>query len=124
MNDALITRQPTRTRLRRAINSSLITPAEAALVIASALLTVLSFPNFDLWFLAWISLVPLFVVVVHLSSFRKGFVAGWLWGVIFFYGTCWWLTYPMIHYAQLRAWLAYPLLLIPIAFIALFPALA
>lgn len=47
-----------------------------------------------------------------------------MWGVIFFYGTCWWLTYPMIRYAQMRAWLAYPLLLIPIAFVALFPALA
>src|SRR3954470_21769856 len=112
-----------RTPLRRAIASSLISPAEASLVTGSALLTILSFPNFDLWFLAWVSLVPLFVVLPRASP-RKAFVAGWLWGTIFFYGTCWWLTYPMIHSAQFRAWIAYPLLLIPIGFVALFPALA
>ena len=50
-------------------------------------------------------------------------MAGWLWGVIFFYGTCWWLTYPMIHFAGLSAWLAYPLLLLPVILGALFPAL-
>lgn len=87
-------------------------------------MTVLSFPDFDLWFLAWVSLVPLLIVVTRTAGFRKSFVAGWLWGTIFFYGTCWWLTYPMIHYAQVRAWIAYPLLLVPIAFVALFPALA
>lgn len=123
MNHASFTREPTLSRLRRAITSSLINPAEASLVTGSALLTVLSFPDFDLWFLAWVSLVPLLIVVAR-ANFRNAFVAGWLWGTIFFYGTCWWLTYPMIHSAQFRAWIAYPLLLIPIAFVALFPALA
>ncbi len=123
MNDAAITRQPTRTQLRRAIASSLINRAEASLVTGSALLTVLSFPDFDLWFLAWVSLVPLLIVVTRAVSFRKAFVAGWLWGTIFFYGTCWWLTYPMIHYAGIPRVLAYPLLLIPILFVSLFPAL-
>jgi len=124
VNDAPITRQAARTGFRRAITSSLISPAEASLVIASALLTILSFPDFDLWFLAWISLVPLLIVVARTPSFRKAFVAGWLWGTIFFYGTCWWLAYPMIHSAQFRAWIAYPLLILPIAIVALFPAFA
>jgi len=118
-----MTRQSTRARFWSAISSSFLTPAEASLVTGSALLTILSFPNFDLWFLAWISLVPLLVVVAGTSSAIKAFVAGWLWGTIFFYGTCWWLTYPMIRYAQIRAWVAYPLLLIPVIFVALFPAL-
>ena len=89
----------------------------------SALLTVLSFPDFDLWFLAWISLTPLLIVVARSTTTRRAFVAGWLWGTIFFYGTCWWLTYPMIHYAHISAWLAYPLVLLPILLVALFPAL-
>lgn len=92
--------------------------------MGSALLTVLSFPNFDLWFLAWISLAPLLIVVVSAQTARRAFVAGWFWATIFFYGTCWWLTYPMIHYAHIRAWLAYPLFLLPIVFVAVFPALA
>jgi apolipoprotein N-acyltransferase len=91
-------------------------------VTGSALLTVTSFPDFDLWFLAWISLAPLLIVVTQAVNLRRAFLAGWLWGTIFFYGTCWWLTYPMIHYGPIRPWLAYPLLLLPVIFVALFPA--
>ena len=115
--------QPRESRVWSAIRASLPTPAEASLVSGSALLTVLSFPDFDLWFLAWISLTPLLIVIARSVTTRRAFVAGWLWGTIFFYGTCWWLTYPMIHYAHISAWLAYPLLLLPILLVALFPAL-
>jgi apolipoprotein N-acyltransferase len=123
VNDAAITRQPTRSQTWRVITSSLPSPAEASLVTGSALLTILSFPNFDLWFLAWISLVPLLIVVARAASLRKALAAGWLWGAVFFYGTCWWLTYPMIHFAGISAWLAYPLLLLPVILAAVFPAL-
>src|SRR5258708_25860373 len=105
------------------VRASVPTLAEASLVIASALLLILSFPNFDLWWLAWIGLVPLLVVVRRTLNAGRAFLLGWLWGVIFFYGTCWWLTYPMIHYAHLRAPLPYLLLLLPVIFVALFPAL-
>ncbi|HEX7720718.1 MAG TPA: apolipoprotein N-acyltransferase [Pyrinomonadaceae bacterium] len=115
--------QPRESRFWSAIRASLPTPAEASLVSGSALLTVLSFPDFDLWFLAWISLAPLLIVIARSVTTRRAFVAGWLWGTIFFYGTCWWLTYPMIHYAHISAWLAYPLVLLPILLVALFPAL-
>jgi len=117
-------RSSSRSSIARALGDAIPSAGEASLLAGSALLTVLSFPNFDLWFLAWVSLVPLLIVVTRSTSFRKSFVAGWLWGTIFFYGTCWWLTYPMIHYAQIRAWIAYPLLLMPIAFVAVFPAAA
>src|SRR5438094_8445057 len=106
--------QPRESRVWSAIRASLPAPAEASLVSGSALLTVLSFPDFDLWFLAWISVAPLLIVVARANKSRRSFVAGWLWGTIFFYGTCWWLAYPMIHYAHIRAWLAYPLLVLPI----------
>jgi apolipoprotein N-acyltransferase len=97
--------------------------AEIFLVIASALLLILSFPNFELWPLAWIGLAPLLIVIARPLKARRAIWLGWLWGLIFFYGTCWWLTYPMIHYAHISAWLAYPLLVLPIALVALFPAL-
>jgi apolipoprotein N-acyltransferase len=124
VNHASSAREPTHSRLRRAISSSLINPAEVSLVTGSALLTILSFPDFDLWFLGWVSLVPLLIVVARAANFRKALVAGWLWGTIFFYGTCWWLAYPMIHTAQFRAWIAYPLLLLPIILVSVFPAAA
>jgi apolipoprotein N-acyltransferase len=105
------------------IRTAVPTRAEAALVIGSAILTVLSFPNFDLWFLAWLSLAPLLMVIVHARTAAHAFVAAWLWGVLFFYGSCWWLTYPMVHYGQISKWLAYPLLLLPIALVAVFPGI-
>jgi len=98
------------------------TLAEAALASVSALLTILSFPDFDLWFLAWIGLAPLLLAVALTQNALRASVLGWLYGTVFFYGTCWWLTYPMIHYARISPWLAYPLFLLPVAFVALFPA--
>lgn len=90
----------------------------------SATLLVLSFPNFDFWFLAWFSLVPLFVLLARGPSGRVAFLLGWLWGVLFFYGTCYWLTYSMIRYGHIPAWLSYSLLLIPVALVSVFPALS
>jgi len=96
--------------------------AEVSLVIASALLLILSFPNFELWPLAWLGLVPFLLVVARPLKAGRALLLGWLWGAIFFYGTCWWLTFPMIHYAHFSPWWSYPLLLLPISLVALFPA--
>src|SRR6266404_4433040 len=97
--------------------------AEVSWVIASALLLILSFPNFELWPLAWIGVAPFLLIVARPLKLGRALVLGWLWGAVFFYGTCWWLAYPMIHYAHIPPRLAYPLLLLPIALVALFPAL-
>jgi len=122
VNEAVITGRLPRSRISQLITASLPTVSEASFVTGSALLTILSFPDFDLWFLAWISLTPLLAVVMRAVNSRRAFVAGWVWGTIFFYGTCWWLTYPMIRYAAFPAALAYLLLLLPVIFVALFPA--
>src|SRR6185295_6681771 len=79
---------------------------------ASALLLILSFPNFEYYLLAWIGLVPLLVVIGRRPSPLRAFILAWAVGSVFFYGTCYWLTYSMIHYGGLPAPLAY-LLLIP-----------
>jgi len=79
---------------------------------ASALVLIFSFPNFEFYFLAWVALVPLLVAVVRRPSPARAFVLGWATGSVFFYATCYWLTYSMIHYGGLPTVLAY-LLLIP-----------
>ena len=100
------------------------------LASSSAVLLVLSFPNFDLWWLAWIGLAPLLLAVATTSRKRTAFLLGLIWGAIFFYGTCWWLTYPMIHYAQtpngqgMPPWLAYLLFVLPVLAVSIFPAAA
>ena len=124
MHDAVAVEAPN-SKLSSAAAAHARTPtlAEVSLVIASALLLILSFPDFDLWPLAWIGLVPFLVVIGQPLNALRAAVLGWLWGFVFFCGTCWWLTYPMIHYAHISAWVAYPLLVVPIALVALFPAL-
>src|SRR5215213_11841090 len=77
---------------------------------ASTLLLILSFPNFEYSVLAWIALVPLLVVIARRPSPLRAFILGWAAGSVFFYVTCHWLTYSMIHYGGLPAPLAYVLL--------------
>jgi len=79
---------------------------------ASALLLILSFPNFEYYQLAWIGLVPLLVVIARRPAPLRAFILGWATGSVFFYVTCYWLTYSMIHYGGLPTALAF-LLLIP-----------
>lgn len=85
---------------------------------------ILAFPDFDYWFLAWFALVPLmWAVEREKDSTAKSFVTGWLFGTIFFFGTCWWLTFAPINYAGFPWWLAYFLLLCVCLVVGLFPAL-
>src|SRR4051794_38730162 len=123
MNQSGSARERKRFEISRFPRTAVPSTRETSFVIGSALLCVLSFPNFDLWFLAWFGLAPLLVVILSSNTEARAAFAGWLWGVIFFYGSCWWLTYPMIRYAGISSWLAYPLLLLPIMMVALFPAL-
>ena len=115
--------------IMESLRASVPSLAEVSIATGSALLLVLAFPDFDLWPLAWIAFAPLLVVVAVSERPARVFLLGWLWGAIFFYGSCWWLTYPMIHYASIPsyghipAWLAYALLLLPVLLVALFPAL-
>lgn len=124
MHDAVALEAPDRRRnIAKLARASVPTLAEVSLAAASSLLGILSFPNFDLWFLGWVALVPLLVVIRLTPNGRRAFLLGWLWGLIFFYGSCWWLAYPIIHYGHISAWFAYPILIIPVALVALFPAL-
>src|SRR5215510_265809 len=89
---------------------------ELGAAAASALLLILSFPNFEYYLLAWIAVVPLLVVIARRPSRLRSFILGWAVGSVFFYVTCYWLTYSMIHYGGLPTAVAY-LLLIPAAIV-------
>jgi apolipoprotein N-acyltransferase len=89
-----------------------VSRAEWGAAGASTLLLIFAFPNFELYPLAWIALVPLLVAIARRPSPLPAFILGWATGSVFFYATCYWLTYSMIHYGGLPTLLAY-LLLIP-----------
>ncbi len=95
----------------------------ALLALASAILLILAFPDFDYWFLAWFALVPLmWAVDREKESTTRSFVLGWIFGTAFFFGTCWWLTYAPITYAGFPPILAYFLLFCVCLVAGLFPA--
>lgn len=91
---------------------------------ATTLLLILSFPNLEFFVLAWIALVPLLVVVARRPSPLRALVLGWAVGTVFFYTTCYWLTYSMIHYGGLPTVVAYASLIPPAIVIGIFPGLA
>jgi apolipoprotein N-acyltransferase len=94
-----------------------------ALAILSAVLVALAFPNFDLSPLAWVALVPLLYAIVFRTVTGLGaFVLGWLFGIGYFVGTVYWLTYAMIHYGSIPTPVAYLLLVVAGILFGLFTA--
>ncbi|HEY2866813.1 MAG TPA: hypothetical protein VGJ02_06960, partial [Pyrinomonadaceae bacterium] len=110
-------------KLRR-IASILPGLKSALLAVLAGILLILAFPDFDLWFLAWVALVPLLIAIDReKESTARSFFCGWLFGFVFFTGSCWWLTYAPIHYAGFPIVLTYFLLCIVTAIVAVFPGL-
>ena len=101
----------------------LFSRAEWGAAATTALLLIFSFPNFEFYPLAWIALVPLLVVIAKHPSPRRAVLLGWAAGSVFFYTTCYWLTYSMIHYGGLPPVLAYVLLIPGALVVGLFPGL-
>ncbi len=96
----------------------------ALLAAVAAVLLILAFPDFEYWFLAWFALVPLtWAVEREKESIFRSFVTGWLFGTLFFFGTCWWLTYAPIHYAGFPPWLAYSGMVFVSLAIGVFPGI-
>jgi apolipoprotein N-acyltransferase len=56
-------------------------------------------------------------------SIWRSFLLGWLWGVVFFFGSCWWLAYAPTHYGGIPAPVSYFLVLCVCAAVAIFPAI-
>jgi apolipoprotein N-acyltransferase len=99
------------------------TAKDWGLTLLSALLLILAFPNINFWPLAWTGLVPLLIMITRKPVPRRAFLFGWLAGSAFFYSSCYWLTYSMIHYAGISRWLAYGLLIPGAMTVGIFPAL-
>jgi len=106
-----------RTRVRSVAPSL----SDCGVAIVSAALLTFSFPDFNLWSLGWVALVPLFLIVGRRTQPWRCFLLGWLFGTIFFYGSCYWLTYSMIHFGGIQPWLAFPLLLPGAVLLGIFP---
>ncbi len=65
------------------------------LPIISSVLLILTFPRFNLEFLAWIALIPLFFALEN-KNIKQRFAIGYLFGLIFFSGILYWLIYVTV----------------------------
>lgn len=92
------------------------------LASASGLFLFLSFPLFDLSFLAWMALVPLLVALHRAPSRRRGLLLGGLCGTIYFAGLVYWVPEVMRRYGGLAAVLAFGVYLLMVLLLALFIA--
>jgi len=85
----------------------------------SGILLILSFPNFNLEFLAWFALVPLFYSLKGkdlLSSFFLGFLAG----IIAFLGILYWIVVAVHTYGNVPLILSVLILLLLILYLSLY----
>lgn len=98
----------------RGLRARLPDRAGVSLALLSAVLLICAFPDLNLASLAWVGLVPLLYAVVYRSPSGLGaLLLGWITGIVYLIGTCYWLTYAMIHYGGIPTPVAYFLLVPP-----------
>jgi apolipoprotein N-acyltransferase len=80
------------------------------LPISSGLLQVLIFPLPNWTFLCWVAIAPLLVALVRAGvasngsavvAIRSGFLIGWISGIFFYAGSCYWVYHVMVLYGGL-----------------------
>jgi apolipoprotein N-acyltransferase len=78
------------------------------LTVLSGVLQVLVFPSPALYFFCWVSLAPLIVAILgrgwegerdrHCTTIAGGLLLGWVNGIIFYAGTCFWIFHTLHVY--------------------------
>lgn len=91
-------------------------------MVISGVLTALSFPKFNLSFLCWISLIPLFFAL-HDRSAKQSFFLGFLGGIAFNAILIYWIPAVPAHYGNLSIGVSLLIYAIFVIYLALFWAL-
>ena len=86
------------------------------------MLLALSFPKYGNATLGWVALTPLLVSLTD-GPLRRAFTLGLVTGLLYFTGTLYWITRVMVVYGGVQIWLAVPINIALIAYLALFPAI-
>lgn len=95
---------------------------EKLLLVLSSSLYVFSHPPFDLFFLAYFSLVPLFFLLQD-SKPSRSFLIGFFFGFLTFTGLTYWVVIAMHKYGGIDLLSSISCLLLLSSYLALYPAL-
>src|SRR5215475_14290664 len=91
--------------------------------VVSALLLLLSFPPFELSFLACVALAPLLKVIADGVTVRRAFWLGWLMGIEFTFFAENWIAHSMTNFGQILTAVAYAIAMLFAAILAIFPGI-
>ena len=106
------------------------------LVVISAILQILAFPLPNLYILSWIAIAPLLVAILSAqrpdtlqlrgeerllpASLRQAFLLGYVCGILWYAGTCYWVFSTMKQYGGIGGAGAFGLLLLFCLYLALY----
>ena len=72
-----------------------------ALALASAALLILTFPRFDIVWLAPVALAPLLVALAREPRPWRRFLLGWGAGIVYWFGVCYWIQFVLAFHGGL-----------------------
>lgn len=101
---------------------SSLKPLKIVYAAASSVCFILSFPDYNLFFLAWIFLVPLFRAIDDETPLNA-FYIGWFSGILAFAGTVYWVTNSMTNYGGINPVLSIFFLFLLSAYLGLYTGL-
>ncbi len=79
------------------------------LALLSAALLILTFPRFNLAWLAPVAVTPLLVAVARERRWLRRFGLGWLAGFVYWFGVCYWIEDVLARYAGVSGIVAWAL---------------
>lgn len=71
------------------------------LALLSAALLILTFPRFDLTWLAPVALAPLLVAAARERRPGRRFLLGWVAGIVYWFGVCYWIQFVLATHGGL-----------------------
>ncbi|TAN44159.1 MAG: apolipoprotein N-acyltransferase [Nitrospirae bacterium] len=89
--------------------------------LLSGLLIFLSFPTIDLYLLAWVGIVP-FLFSIYGKESKEAFKAGFLFGLVYFFGTTFWIYHSIHKYGGFPFSSSIVLVFLLCAYLSLYPS--
>lgn len=90
--------------------------------VVSGILLALSFPSTGFFFLAWVAFVPL-MAGLWTRSPRQAFSAGYIFGLIYFFGTLYWIYHSINHFGGVPFIASLSIVIMLCCYLGLYPAL-
>lgn len=92
------------------------------LAIISGIFLFLSFPKYNVGFLAWLALVPLLLALKNKSIFQS-LIIGFITGLTYYIGIIYWITPVVVNYGYLPYWLGLMLMFLLAAYLSIYVAI-